>query len=330
MSGRALHNKILSILVSLLLSFFLWLALAGQDTSTTELSVPLELTNLPRDLAIRSEVPSAINFQVLANTAQLRFLADRKLHVWINTASAREGYNAFSVETDSLDLPRGVQVRRITPPVIEFETVRTTDKTVPLRPDASGAVHKDYRVRALILEPDEVTIQGPEEILAEIESLSTTPIQLTDLQKDMSLTVTPLLSDLPAGIIVTPREIKATITLEERRLEETFTDLPIEAANRNGRISNLKLTPDKAEVSVSWPSSRPRAVTASDIKIQVTVDEDELGQNGNLTLPLVAVAPNGVAVTGIKPGSVNVLRQEGNGRPPLQPPLETAPSATAP
>jgi len=331
MSGRALHNKILSILVSLLLSFFLWLALAGQDTSTTELSVPLELANLPSDLAIRSEVPTTITFQVLANTAQLRFLADRKLHVWINAASAREGYNAFSVDADSLDLPRGVQVRKITPPVIEFEAVKTTNKVVSLRPDATGQVHKDYRVRALILEPDEVTLQGPQEVLTEIESLSTTPIQLTDLQKDTTLTVTPLLSDLPPGIVVTPREIKAIITLEERRLEETFTDLPIEAVSKNGRASNLKLVPDKVEVSVSWPSSRPRAITASDIKIQVTVDEDELRQNGSLTLPLVAVAPSGVAVTGIKPGSVNVLRQEvNNNTPPLQQPSATVPLSAAP
>lgn len=328
MSGRALHNKILSILVSLLLSFFLWLALAGQDTSTTELSVPLELANLPSDLAIRSEVPTTITFQVLANTAQLRFLADRKLHVWINASSAREGYNAFSVDADSLDLPRGVQVRKISPSVIEFEAVKTTNKVVPLRPDATGTVHKDYRVRALILEPDEVTIQGPQELLADIDSLSTTPIQLSDLQKDTTQTVTPLLSDLPPGIVVTPREIRAIITLEERKLEETFTDLPIEAVSRNGRPSNLMLMPDKAEVSVSWPSSRARAITASDIRIQVTVDEDELAQNGSLTLPLVAVAPSGVAVTGIKPGSVTVQKQNVNVPPQQQPsaaPLSTGP-----
>lgn len=329
MRNKALHNKILSILASLFLSFFLWLALAGQDTSMTELSVPLELANFPSDLAIRNEVPAAISFQVLANTAQLRFLADRKLHIWINAASAREGYNAFSVDADSLDLPRGVQVRKITPPVIELETVKTTNKVVSLKPDTTGMVHKDYRVRTLILEPDEVSIQGPQELLAELESLPTTPIQLNDLQKDTTLTVTPLLSDLPPGIIVVPREIKAAITLEERKLEEIFPDLPIEAVGRNGRLSNLKLVPDKAEISVSWPLSRAKAITASDIRIQVTVDEDELKLIGSLVLPLVAVAPNGVAVTAIKPGSVTVLRREANTPPPLQQPSKL-PLSTAP
>ena len=313
MSGRALHNKILSIVVSLLLSFFLWLALAGQDTSSTELTVPLELSNLPSDLVIRTEVPNSINFQVLANTAQLRFLADRKLHVWINASSAREGFNAFPVDVDSLDLPRGVQVRRVTPPVIEFEAVKTTNKVVPLRPDTTGTVRQDHRVRAIVLEPDEVTIQGPQEILADIDGLSTTPIHLEGLTRDTSMTVTPLLSDLPAGLIVTPREIRATITLEERRLEETFSSLPIEAnAKGGGRINNLKMVPDKAEVSITWPASRPQAITAADIKIQVTIDPEDLAKNTSLSLPLVVVAPPGVAVTGITPGSITVQREEGD------------------
>ncbi len=105
---RILSSKIFAILFSLVFAFFLWLMLAGQDTNALDLSVPLELSNLPSDLAIRSEVPTSVTFQVLANTAQSRFLADRKLHVWLNVGAAREGGNVFPIDRDSLDLPRGV------------------------------------------------------------------------------------------------------------------------------------------------------------------------------------------------------------------------------
>lgn len=318
MNYRPVQNKMLSIVISLLLSFFLWLALAGQDTSQSELTVPLELGNLPNGLMIKSEVPGSINLQVLANAAQLRFLADRKLNVLIDASSAREGLNAFSVDIDSLDLPRGVQVRRVTPPVIEFEAIKTTNKVVPLKPDTTGAVRQGYLVRAIVLEPDEVIIRGPEEILDGIDSLPTTPIFLNDLNRDTAMTVTPLRSDLPPGLIITPREIKATVTVEEKRLGDSFSDLPIEAyAKGGGRINGLKLIPDRAEVSVTWPASRPQAITAYDLKVQVTIDPEDLAKNTSLNLPLVVVAPSGVAVTGITPGNIRVRGD--------QPPSSTTP-----
>lgn len=306
--GRAIRTRILSIVVSLALSFFLWLALSGQDTTTTELAVPLELVNLPGNLAVKSELPTSVTFQVLANTAQLRFLSDRKLHVWINAASAREGYNAFPVEPDSLELPRGVQVRRVSPQVIEFEAVKTADKVLPLKPTVSGSVNPAFRVRSLIIEPDQVRVQGPIEVLDSLSELSTNPIPLEGLTRDAQLTVTPAVSDLDPGLIITPREIKVTINVEERSLEETLAGLPVEIDFKNGggRADGLILEPKRVDITLTWPASRPRAVTAGDVRVRVFVDLERLRADGSLSLPVVAVPPNGTTVTAISPVNVTV------------------------
>lgn len=306
---RVIRTRILSIVVSLALSFFLWLALAGQDTSTTELSVPLELVNMPANLAVKSELPTSVTVQVLANTAQLRFLSDRKLRVWINAASAREGYNAFPVDANTLDLARGVQVRRISPPVIEFEAVQTANKVLPLKPTVSGTVNPAYRVRALIIEPDQVTVQGPREILDSLTELSTNPIPLEGLTRDTNLTVTPALSpESDPGLSITPREIKVSITLEERTLEDTFAGLPVEIDFKNGggRADNLILEPSQAEITLSWPPARVRAVTAEDVRVWVFVDLERLRAEKSLSLPVVVVAPNGTNIKAINPVNVSV------------------------
>jgi|GEM_PF-1874023 len=316
--GRGVRTRILSIVVSLALSFFLWLALSGQDTSTTELSVPLELVNMPGNLAVKSELPTSVTFQVLANTAQLRFLSDRKLHVWINAASTREGYNAFPVDSNSLDLPRGVQVRRVSPPVIEFEAVKTANKTLPLKPTVSGTVNPAYRVKALIIEPDQVTVQGPKEILDSLTELSTNPIPLEGLTRDTNLTVTPALTpELDPSLIITPREIKVSISVEERTLEETFADLPVELDFKNGggRADDLLVEPTRAEITLSWPASRARAVTAGDIRIRVFVDMERLRAEKSLSLPVVAVPPGGTTVTAISPVNVTVSLPPSAGGP---------------
>lgn len=309
---KAIRTRILSIVVSLVLSFFLWLALSGQDTSTTELSVPLELANLPANLTIKNDVPTSVTLQVLANTAQLRFITDRKLSVLINAGSAREGSNIFPIDSGSLDLPRGVQLRRVIPQIIEFEAVKTASKILPLEPRITGVVNPAYRVRSVIIEPDQVMVQGPKELLAELTELITTPISLEGLTRDITLTVTPALADLPPSLVVTPKEIKAFISVEERMVQETFTGLPIELDVKNGgnRIDGLTLNPEQADITVSWPVSRPRPVAAGDIRVRVFVDLDRLRLEKSMNVPVVAVPPNGTTVIAINPVNVTVSLTE--------------------
>ncbi len=328
--AKVLRNRILSIAVSLALAFFLWLALAGQDTSTTEISVPLELTNLPSDLTIKTDLPTAVNFQVLANAAQLRFLTDRKLQIWIDASSAREGYNAFPVDPDALELPRGVQVRKVSPQVLEFEAVRTSDKVVPLRATVTGAVSQGFRVQALTLSPDEVTLRGPQELLKAIDELPTTPIALEGLTRDTQLVVTPSLADLDPSLMVDPREIRVSVKVEEQRVEATFPDLPIGLDLKNGGLGlSPILQPDRATISVAWPASRGRPVTAAEIRVRVFVDEERLRKEGTLTLPVVAVAPNGTTITGITPVNV-VIRLNPEGRPTPAPASPVVPAPASP
>ena len=301
-------NKVLSMLVSLALAFFLWLALAGQDTSTMDLTVPLELANLPDNLAIRTEIPGSVTVQVLANTAQGRFLADRKLHLWLNVASAREGSNTFQIFDDSLDLPRGVQLRKITPSIIEFEAVKMTDRVVPVKPVVSGRVNLAYRVKSLVIEPANVMLRGPQELLGDIEEIATLPIVLDELAQNQALTVNLATSDLSSSLEIFPKEIRAIISLEEIMEHKVFPDLPIEVDHKNGgsNSSQVVVDPAKVSVSVSWPAVRMHTVAAGDIKAKVYVDDEKLRKAGVLTLQIVVVPPDGTTVTAIDPPNATV------------------------
>ncbi len=318
------------MVVSLALAFCLWLGLAGQDMSTVDLSVPLELSNLPGDLAIRSEVPASVTVQVLANTAQVRFLADRKLHLWVNVASAREGQNSFQLDTESLDLPRGVQVRKISPAGIEFVAVKLTEKTVPLAPTLKGAPPPTYRLESVTLAPEKITIKGPHEILDKIAGLSTLPIDLEGVTADETLSVAPNLSVYgDFKLIAEPTEVRALVRVEERVNTAMFTNLPVEVDLKNGqKVAGgvFAVSPQAADVSVSWPASRPRAVTAEDIKVRVFVDAEALKKTRQVNSPVVVVPPSGVMVTAIDPVNVTVTYLPGAGEEVPLPPARSGAS----
>lgn len=319
-------NKVLSMLVSLALAFFLWLALAGQDTSTLDLTVPLELANLPSELAIKTEVPGSVTVQVLANTAQGRFLADRKLHLWLNVASAKEGLNGFQITDDSLDLPRGVQLRKITPSIIEFEAVKLSDKMVPIKPVVSGQVNMAYRIKSLIIEPDQAFLKGPHELLENIEEISTAPIALEGLTQNHITTVTLPTTDLGPGLEVSPKEIRAIISVEEIMERKTFPNLPIEIDRKNGYLpgSQIVVSPETVEVSMAWPAIRMRGVASDAIQAKVYVDDEKLRKEGVLTLQIVVVPPDGITVTAINPASATVTYV-----PPVAPEESSEPAGSS-
>jgi hypothetical protein len=328
-----MRGRIYSLVVSLALAFCLWLSLTGLDTSLADLTVGLRLHSLPEHLAIQGETPKVLTLRIRANAAQVRFLSDHKLSLPLDLSQAREGSNSFPVLLEPLNLPRGVEVTDINPGVIEFEALELSRKEVPVKPNVVGQPPSDFRLENLVLEPAAVTIQGPAEILAQVDHLETTPLAVDGLTKDavVSIGVIP-----PEGAvtIVGVKEIQATVSVSEIRTQAVFSGIPveveIEARSRDqnysrfrnlfGRPGNLeKDAPDPGEgpasfiaqparvsVTISWPSSRSRPVDAREVRARVGVDAEQLKAEGRITVPVVVVPPPGTSVTAINPAMVGV------------------------
>lgn len=305
-------NRMLAMIVSLLLAFFLWLALAGQDTSTMEFTVPLELIDLPSDLAIKTEVPGSVTIQVSANTAQGRFLSDRKLSFQLDVSSAQEGDNTFKISEDTLNLPRGVQIRKISPSAIEFEAVVLADKLVPLKMTTTGGVAPAFKVKSLAVEPSQASIRGPKELIQSISDISIAPVSIDGLTQNKIVEVGVAAGALPPGVTINPTEFRAAVIVEPITEVKNFTAIPIEIDRRNGGTAGVPLivSPKTVDVSIAWPISRIKGVKPEEIKAKVYVDEDKLRNDGVLVLPVVVVPPEGTTATSINPPNATVRPSE--------------------
>lgn len=307
--GRVSGNKVFSLLVSMTLSFCLWLVLAGQNTSLIDLTVPLQLVNLPEDLAVMGEVPNTVTLQVAVNTAQSRFLADRKLSLPLDVASAHEGPgNIFPVPFNALELPRGVQVREVTPSLIEFSTMRLAQKTVPVQPVILGRLNEYYRIKSQSLTPPEITIRGPEKLVEEIQSIATTPINIEGLDSNFRATVLPSLGDRERSLKLSVKEIKIEIIVEEKMRRSSFAKIPISLDFKFNELTevDIRLSSRQLRVSVAWPLSLDREINADELTALVAVNERALEREGALDLPVAVFAPEGVSVTAVEPSQVTV------------------------
>ena len=328
-----MRGRISSLVVSMALAFFLWLSLAGQDTNLVDLAVGLNLHSLPDHLHIKGETPKEVSLRVLANAAQVRFLADRKLSLPLDLSLAQEGHNAFPVLLEPLQLPRGVKVSGVDPETIEFEALHLSQKMVPLKPQVLGQLDPAFQLEGLVLEPASVTIQGTPEILARVDHLETASLSVDGLTGDTVLPVSVVLPPEGTVTIVGSKEIQAAISISEIRTQVVVSDIPVEIETRdseqlNGRHrgSGVSPSPGKHEkdspvavepasfiahparvgVTISWPSSRSRPVNADEVRALVSVNGEQLKAEGRITVPVVAVPPAGAAVAAINPAMVVV------------------------
>jgi hypothetical protein len=76
---KFLRTQLPMFLLSLALSFIIWLTVSGQDMSSHDLIASLELMNVPTNLYIDRDIPETVNIRVEANAAQFRYLDGRKI-----------------------------------------------------------------------------------------------------------------------------------------------------------------------------------------------------------------------------------------------------------
>src|SRR5512139_2979547 len=83
--------------ISLILAVSLWLFVVGEETSEIGLSIPVEIINVPPDLAVTNDVIDDINLRVSGPRRMIRRLASETLSKIIDLQDAQAGIINFDI-----------------------------------------------------------------------------------------------------------------------------------------------------------------------------------------------------------------------------------------
>jgi YbbR domain-containing protein len=166
-------------LLSLLIAFALWIAVAREPELATSLSVPVELKNIPDDLDIGSNVPERAHLEVRGPSGRLSHdnLAD--IALILDLTDARAGERTYTLHPYNFNLPSGVMFYRAVPSQITLRFDRVAAQNVKIFPRYSKPPQSGYRIRAYLLEPEIIRIRGPEERVRRIDRVWTDPVDLS-------------------------------------------------------------------------------------------------------------------------------------------------------
>jgi YbbR domain-containing protein len=294
--GSLKRNRLLK-LFSILLAIVLWFTVSGEERTETTINMSLDLVNLHKNLMATNEVPPAIQVRVVGPRSTVNNLSQARLTQTLDLNGYKSGRHTFSLGPNSLSLPRGVQVVRIQPNPITLTLATTITRTLPIKPVLENNPAEGYELVSVNTRPAQVTVKGPSTELAELQFISTLPIDLSFLKEHTVIATDLDFKNLHLAL-KDPVPILAEIQIGTKTLTRTFSGVPILSASPAAKISPAQVT---LTLKGPWPlvhDLKPEA-------LKPRVDTGNLTPGRHRRTVSVDL-PNGVSLERSRPDTVTV------------------------
>ena len=204
----------LQFFIALLAAFILWYVYAAkrsEEISVRGVRAQLTLVNIPRDLVLTSTVPDTVSVQVRGPLS--RALDPRNPpEVLLDLSDARPGLHSYPIKDSDVSLPPGVEVVSVDPPAITLEMERRVTRLVTVRPVVEGTPAPGFVIASVQAAPSQITVQGPESRLAELNVVETSPVAVEGATATVQANVQPRLPDpLIRPLIIAPIQVTVDI-----------------------------------------------------------------------------------------------------------------------
>lgn len=290
-------------LISLLFAIFLWYFVSSEDRVDMNIQVPVEIVNLPRDLVISNDYKNSLDVMVSGPRGLIRKISEG-ISRSIDLSKATPGNMVIANEPDSIPVPRGINVLRINPTHITLLLDRLIKKELPIKAITRGKVPWEYELASITIQPAQLDIAGPQEVLGPEEFLKTTAIDLAEVtsttNKQIPLDLDQRMADLIGDPMVTVQiEVKDKMVEKEvERIEIAPTGL---APPLTARISPSRLAL-MAQIPMTLAKKQGKELGTL---FAATVNLDGLKPGSHEVTPIVT-PPQGVTVLHITPKTVTV------------------------
>ncbi|MBI2116508.1 MAG: YbbR-like domain-containing protein [candidate division NC10 bacterium] len=175
--SRLLANLGLKLL-SVVLAVFLWAVVLGEQKVEVTRTVPLEITNLPRDLILVNDPPDSLEVRLRGPKTLVTTLASREVDLEGLPKSFVEGENVIAIRPETVRVPRGIEVVEVTPRRVRVVLDAMAVREVEVSPRVEGAPAKGFALKRVTSTPARIRMAGPKNELRRLTRVYTVPISL--------------------------------------------------------------------------------------------------------------------------------------------------------
>ena len=252
---KALWDKIVGLTASnlglkflaLIIALGLWLA--GQRDIERSIEVPVEVRNLPAGLML---MDNRVDFVVLRLSGPRRLVSTfdaETLKLPLDLSAAKPGSATFPLSSNSLNIPRGVTVARITPPLINLRIEPVLRRVLPVSVRFANKLPETFEIASTSVKPDKVSVRGPADDVRNLALAETVPFELEPGRGVVKRTVR--LSTEGKPLDFAPEQVEVVVTVEAATLVKEFSSVKVQA--KDGAADSIIVSPGSVTLRLAGP-----------------------------------------------------------------------------
>ncbi len=297
----------------MLVSATFWLLLTLNESYEMDVEVPVELTGVPPEAVLTTELPPTVQVRVRDRGTVLMgyYAKDRRRQISLDFKAYDHGETYHHVVVTHGDVQKSLQRSfdgsthfvSIRPDTLEFYYTRGHMKRVPVTFRGHVEPAPLYYLASLRCQPDSVTVWAEQNYLDSLTEVSTVVTNVNGITESVERTVA-----LPAvrGVKFEPAEVRVVADVDV--FTEKQVEVPIVGTNFPAGLS-LRTFPAAATVAFRVGSKDYKRVTRDQFVITATYEQLMALPDSMLTLQLRSV-PEGVSQVRIQPQRVQFLIEQ--------------------
>ena len=292
LAGSNFGLKVLALTIAV----GLWVA--GHRDIERAVEVPVEFRNIPPDLMVLDNRIDYVVLRFSGPRTLVSTLDPNDLKLSLDLGGAKPGAVSYPLSSGSFNIPRGVTVARITPPVVHLRLEPIARRSVPVSVKLAGKPSAGYQVAQVIAQPANVLVAGLPEDVRRITTVETMPVEIDDLRSGIKRRVR--LSNDGKPLSLTPDQVEITLVLEEEEGVREFNDVAVRARDFAGSYT---VTPQTISFKLSGPKSQLDKLELKSDQVYLNLKGLSAGEH---QLPLNFELPAGIQVVEQKPQRLRV------------------------
>ena len=173
------------ILLTFLMVSLVWGIYSGGQFSLITATTPIDFRNIPDNLELMRTSAEKVEVQISGKRRLVTALEPEQVRAFLDLEGKTYGAHQVVLNQNSIELPLGLEVVRVTPSTIKVELEQRGEKKLAVKPQFIGASPAGYEIKKVRVRPSSVKVSGAISLLHKTKSLSTEPIDLDQIeQKD--------------------------------------------------------------------------------------------------------------------------------------------------
>ena len=293
-------------LVSILAAIIVWYAIQAATSNASIITdIPLTIQP-PPDWSVVDVSAKTVDVAFLGTRDDLRYLNRELIKATVDArAHADNSLFAIALGPANINAPGSARIDFIRPSVLTVRLDREITKQVPVKVETQNLLPDGYEIEKIVVTPARVELSGPEQRLADIESISTVPVDLDGRIRSINkrrLALVP--GESMAGVQLNPPAVTLDLAIVERSVSTLFPDLSILPMLPPGRSIRADLDPEIATLTIKGRPELMKTLVAEDLRL--FVDATEISGSAPAKLPIRAVLPNGIVLVRTEPAHATV------------------------